>query len=471
MKAAIYVRVSTQEQAAHGYSIGEQEDRLSKYAGAMQYDIVNVYKDEGFSGGTLDRPAMKQLINDIRAHKIDIVLIYKLDRLSRNVKNVLELVELFGEYGVTLFSLTENIDLSSPFGRAALKMSATFSELERDTITERMMLGKIAKAKSGKFSWSGNIPFGYRYDKATRHSEIDPHEAEIVRRIFALYLDGYSFRSIYLMIIKEYPEERLLNLKGGHSFIADVIERPLYAGYFMFNEKMYKAVNVEPIISYDTWIHANALRQSKPKKVTHSPYLLTGLLYCGKCGTRYSGKCSWVYQNGVKYSSYSYGCTARIRYDKIFHDHRCDNKIILARELDNRIGNLIKNLDFTEADISPLNINIERLEKENNKLNQQRDKLLSVFMENIIDRDTYVLRDKMFVDKIAENNALIEEEASRPKTDKKITVPFLKKQTKNWDTLPLPEKQQLLRLLIDKIIVNDNDITVKWRIRLRNSNI
>ena len=81
------------------------------------------------------------------------------------------------------------------------------------------------------------------------------------------------------------------------------------------------------------------------------------------------------------------------------------------------------------------------------------------------------LRDKMFVDKITENNALIEQEANKPAPDKKIIVPFLKKQTKNWDTLPLPEKQQLLRLLIDKIIVNDNDITVKWRIRLRNSDI
>ena len=81
------------------------------------------------------------------------------------------------------------------------------------------------------------------------------------------------------------------------------------------------------------------------------------------------------------------------------------------------------------------------------------------------------LRDKMFVDKITENNALIEQEANKPATDKKMIVTLLKKQTKNWDTLPLPEKQQLLRLLIDKIIVNDNDITVKWRIRLRNSDI
>ena len=77
MKAAIYVRVSTQEQAAHGYSIGEQKDRLSQYATAMQYDVVNVYKDEGFSGGTLERPAMKQLINDIKSFYYTFIKIMK----------------------------------------------------------------------------------------------------------------------------------------------------------------------------------------------------------------------------------------------------------------------------------------------------------------------------------------------------------------------------------------------------------
>ena len=119
-----------------------QKEKLSAYAAAQSYDVANIYSDEGFSGKDLHRPAMERLIADVANKRIDIVLIYKLDRLSRHVKDVLELVELFDKYSVTLYSLTENLDLSSPFGRAALKMSATFSELERETIVERMQWAK-----------------------------------------------------------------------------------------------------------------------------------------------------------------------------------------------------------------------------------------------------------------------------------------------------------------------------------------
>ena len=115
------------EQATEGYSISVQKEKLQKYAEAQSYEVVGIYSDEGFSGKDLMRPEMDKLINDVKANKIDVVLIYKLDRLSRHVKDVLELVELFDKYKVALYSLNENLDLSSPFGRAALKMSATFS--------------------------------------------------------------------------------------------------------------------------------------------------------------------------------------------------------------------------------------------------------------------------------------------------------------------------------------------------------
>ena len=106
------------EQATEGYSISVQKEKLQKYAEAQSYEVVGIYSDEGFSGKDLMRPEMDKLINDVKANKIDVVLIYKLDRLSRHVKDVLELVELFDKYKVALYSLNENLDLSSPFGRA-----------------------------------------------------------------------------------------------------------------------------------------------------------------------------------------------------------------------------------------------------------------------------------------------------------------------------------------------------------------
>lgn len=167
INAALYIRVSTQEQAIEGYSLDAQQGKLEKYAEYQGYNIYGIYRDEGFSASTIHRPALLQLINAVKSGLVNIVIIYKLDRLSRRVKDVLELVDLFEKYNVTLFSLSENIDLSSPFGRAALKISATFSELERETIIERTRLGKEQRVREGKMMYNGNPPFGYRHDNDT----------------------------------------------------------------------------------------------------------------------------------------------------------------------------------------------------------------------------------------------------------------------------------------------------------------
>ena len=211
MKTAIYVRVSSLEQATEGYSVSVQKEKLLHYAKAQGYEIVDIYSDEGFSGSSLSRPAVERMIGDIKLGKVNIVLIYKLDRLSRRVKDVLNIVEMFEKYNVALYSLNENIDLSSPFGRAALKMSATFSELERETIVERMQMGKSARARTGKYSCPGRPPFGYIHDKANDRFLINEAEAEAIRKIFDLYINqNFSIRQQYFYCKEAYPETRTL---------------------------------------------------------------------------------------------------------------------------------------------------------------------------------------------------------------------------------------------------------------------
>ena len=198
LRAATYIRVSTMEQATAGYSLEAQQEKLNGYAEYQKYALLPPYADEGFSGASLSRPALQKLIGDVKDGKIDIVLIYKLDRLSRRVRDVIDLVELFAEHNVTLYSLTENLDVSSPFGRAALKMSATFSELERETIRDRMMMGKDQRVKQGKALPTRVAPFGYRYDIQKKRFEIVPEEAEIVQKLFELYISGnYNFRQLH----------------------------------------------------------------------------------------------------------------------------------------------------------------------------------------------------------------------------------------------------------------------------------
>ena len=116
--AGIYVRVSTQEQAQEGYSIGEQEDRIKKYCSAMGWTVYKVYADPGFSGGSTNRPALQQLIQDVKDHRINKVVVYKLDRLSRSQRDTLNLIEdVFNSNEVDFVSMSENFDTSSPFDR------------------------------------------------------------------------------------------------------------------------------------------------------------------------------------------------------------------------------------------------------------------------------------------------------------------------------------------------------------------
>ena len=162
---AIYVRVSTAEQKMHGYSVGEQIDRLTNFSKALGYDKPQIYNDAGYSGATLDRPALSVLINDVKARKVEKVLVYKLDRLSRSQKDTLMLIEdIFLQNGCDFVSISENFDTSTPLGRAMIGILAVFAQLEREQIKERMSMGREARAKQGKYAgswrlWKNRLPY------------------------------------------------------------------------------------------------------------------------------------------------------------------------------------------------------------------------------------------------------------------------------------------------------------------------
>lgn len=137
MRVAIYVRVSTIEQARDGYSVQEQIDSLKLYCKAMKWIVVNVYTDAGHSGANTDRPALQDMIKDIEKGLIDKVLVYKLDRLSRSQKDTLELIEdVFLVNNTDFVSMNENFDTSTSFGRAMIGILAVFAQLEREQINQ-----------------------------------------------------------------------------------------------------------------------------------------------------------------------------------------------------------------------------------------------------------------------------------------------------------------------------------------------
>ena len=177
----MYVRVSSKEQV-DGYSIGEQIERLEKYADAMEWDIIKTFVDPGYSGGNTDRPGLKEMIKEIEKGGVDKVVVYKLDRLSRSQLDTLYLIEkVFLANNTDFVSMSENFDTSTPFGRAMIGILAVFAQLEREQIKERTMVGKEARAKEGKWGGGSTEPIGYNYNIAKDLLEVDEYEAMQVR--------------------------------------------------------------------------------------------------------------------------------------------------------------------------------------------------------------------------------------------------------------------------------------------------
>ncbi len=193
-KAAAYIRVSTDEQAAEGQSLDNQHSRINSYAESQGWDLTNVYREEGYSGKTIHRPELSRLISDVKAHKIDIVLIYRVDRLTRRQKHLWMLLEdVLEPNNVGLKSVIEPFDTTTATGKAFLSMLGTFAQLERDTIAERTTDALHHKRNVGE--WVGRIPFGYRIGPSGK-LEKDADEQKTIRRIRRLRNTGKSIRTI-----------------------------------------------------------------------------------------------------------------------------------------------------------------------------------------------------------------------------------------------------------------------------------
>ena len=222
-KTAVYVRVSTQEQAMEGYSIGEQKERLTAYCKAHDWLVSKVYADGGYSGANLKRPGIQSLMNEIK--NFDVVLVYKLDRLSRSQRDTLYLIEeIFLPNRVDFVSMQESFDTSSPFGKAMIGLLAVFAQLEREQIKERTMMGKLARAKSGFYKGGGCVPIGYDYKDGKL--VINPYEAEFVRKMFKWYLEGVSIIEITNRINDIFYKNNIKPL----STVGHILNNAVYVG-------------------------------------------------------------------------------------------------------------------------------------------------------------------------------------------------------------------------------------------------
>ncbi|MCR2048138.1 recombinase family protein [Acetatifactor muris] len=200
-----YVRVSTVEQAEEGYSIQEQSEKIKSYCKAMGWELASIQSDPGYSGATLDRPGINQVIKDVQGGYVKKVIVWKLDRLSRSQKDTLVLLEdVFLQNGCNFVSIMESFDTATPFGRCIVGILAAFAQMERENIKARLVMGKQAGLKEGNY-YSGITPIGYKselQENGKRMLIVDPFTSQAVKDMYKLYSSGRSLGEVGAYIQK-----------------------------------------------------------------------------------------------------------------------------------------------------------------------------------------------------------------------------------------------------------------------------
>src|SRR4030042_3685979 len=180
LRSAIYIRVSTEDQAKEGYSLEVQREYLEAFAKRETLEIFRVYQDDGISGYSTERPALKTLLKDAKEKKFNLVLVYKIDRFSRNLKDLLNLVDELSSYGVGFKSATEPFDTTTSAGKLMFQQLGSFAEFERNRIAERVFPGMVKGVQQGNWQGARYAPYGYRYAKEKKLLEVDEQEAKVV---------------------------------------------------------------------------------------------------------------------------------------------------------------------------------------------------------------------------------------------------------------------------------------------------
>lgn len=347
IRAAIYTRVSTQEQARDGYSIGEQIERVTKYCDVMQWKVVRVYTDAGFSGANTERPGLKSLIEDVKTGNVNKIVVYKLDRLSRSQLDTLYLIEkVFLVNGADFVSISENFDTGTPFGKAMIGILAVFAQLEREQIKERLIMGKEARVKEGK--WTGGItPFGYDY--VDGKLVINEFEAMQVKEMFSEFVSGVSLHQI-----EQNFKNKGYQMRNGTFALWSIrymMTNKVYSGYVRYKGEWIKGIH-EAIIDEDTFDAAEKMMKDNRQRFIDSGVPVGGktqsthfggLIRCAHCGGKYGKRQSGAPNNRY----YTYVCYSRMKKVRtMIKDPNCKNKIYRVDELDKIVFDEIRKLAF-----------------------------------------------------------------------------------------------------------------------------
>lgn len=402
MRVAAYIRVSTSEQAEKGNSLREQEERLRAYCKVMDWNEPILFDDDGYSAGDLKRPNMQRLIKRIKENEFDILITTKIDRLSRTLLDLLQMIDLLDKHKCAYVSATESFDTSTAAGRMVLQLLGVFAEFERARISERVHDNMVSVAKNTNKALSYPC-FGY--DIKDGIYVINEEEAKIIRMMVEMVEAGHGTRAVAIAL-------NAMEVKTKKGYVWDsvnvrrLLRNPMLKGTRVWNktvtvngkmkkrpesEHIYTENNHPAIIEPEHFkrLQDILITRGKNKRQSESAtYLLSGILKCGHCGGAMHGATSRHTSGKRKYEYFRYRCSTHLKSGQCVPNfvHRDPLEKAIVKELERVANTSAKDLHLKIA-VEKDNAEAADLKTAIKQLDAQLQRQIEAYAKGLIDDD------------------------------------------------------------------------------------
>jgi len=467
IRCAIYTRKSTEEGLDQEFnSLDAQREAAESFIASQRSEgweaLPNRYDDGGFSGGNMDRPALKRMLQDIEERRIDCVVVYKVDRLSRSLLDFTKIVETFERQGVTFVSVTQAFNTTTSMGRLTLNILLSFAQFEREIIGERIR-DKVAAAKR-KGKYTGGMPIlGYDVDRVAKKLIVNSEEAKLVRHIFKRFVLTQSATSLSRELNEQgYTTKAWTTMKGkvraGQSWhkmhLYRVFNNRIYVGEIVHKDNVYQGEHeaivpralfdkVQAILEENCRVRGNNARAK-------TPALLKGLIRCGHCDCSMGP--SFTKKDGKTYRYYVCIQATKKGWDT------CPVKNVAAGEIEGAVmAQLRVMLQSPELVAETFRIAHSKENEEFERLKNERFNLAGE-LPGVDDP----IRVQDITERIAEIDSTVAALEANPLTEQIVSA-ALHNLDQVWDELFPAEQARIVGLLVDKVIVNEDGAEVLLR--------
>lgn len=476
-RVAFYTRISTDEDHQK-YSLDAQNDRLEAFCKSQfghDWRLFKIYRDTE-SGTHMNRPGLEEMLYDASNQAFNILLVFRVDRLSRKVRELAQMVDELSKYDVTLKSITEPFDTASAAGKMMLQMLGVFAEFEHATIVERTKVGMEKKAKGGE--WVGGvIPYGYDLDPE-KGLVVNEGEALLVRKMFKMYTFGREGTQTIILKLNDAGHRKRSGKKWDKHFVLRILRNPLYVGKLRWRETVYDA-NHDGIISEDLFAQAQEILQERSEGLSGQMWhntderLLSGVIKCVHCAKHMVGVSTT--RNDRKFPYYV--CNTR------WKTHDCKQDYIRADLLEEAVMQDVREMFLDEQFMARVweeanrRLGAEKpdVEKEIAKVDSQIAKTRTTTDRYFKAFESGAMKPELCSEKIEDlNMRLAELEAEKADLEerrKRMDLPELDREmlanmVDEFETLMAagtnPQKKHLLQRVVKKVLVHDRRTVEVW---------